>query len=88
MALVGISLAGTFLWDRLITMIFSPKIFKAMLDEAKATTVADLIPVIMTLVKVCVGFAVFASGNILLWLGVGWYFWKRRRKRIFYVVTN
>lgn len=78
-ALVGISLAGTFLWDRLITMIFSPKIFKAMLDEAKATTVADLIPVIMTLVKVCVGFAVFASGNILLWLGVGWYFWKRRQ---------
>ena len=78
MALVGISLVGTFLWDRLITMLFSPKIFKAMLDEAKATTVADLMPVLFTLVKVVVGFTVFASGNLLLWIGCAYFYYKRR----------
>lgn len=31
--LVTISLFGTFIWDRLVTMIFAPRIFKAMIDE-------------------------------------------------------
>lgn len=29
MALVGLTLAGTFIWDRLCVLIFAPEIFKA-----------------------------------------------------------
>jgi cation-transporting ATPase 13A1 len=30
MALVGLTLLGTFLWDRLCVLFFAPEIFKAM----------------------------------------------------------
>eukprot|EP00039_Didymoeca_costata_P012204 m.175013 g.175013 ORF g.175013 m.175013 type:complete len:1509 (+) comp15415_c0_seq4:169-4695(+) len=78
-ALVLITFLGAFIWDRLITMIFAPSIFKAMLDEGKKTTPADLVPVFMTLGKVVGGVAIFASGNILLWGGVIYYYWSRRK---------
>lgn len=78
-ALVGISIVGTFIWDRLITYLFAPKIFNAMLDEAKKTTVTDLAPVVGSLFKVIAGMTIFATGNILLWAGIGYIYWKRRQ---------
>ena len=33
MSLVGASLVGTFVWDRVCTAVFAPEIFRAMLDE-------------------------------------------------------
>ena len=80
MTLVGISLVGTFVWDRVVTAIFAPTIFKAMFDEAAKTTIADLIPVFTTMFKVIAGVAIFSSGNILLWGGVAWWWWKRRQQ--------
>ena len=59
---------------------FAPVIFKAMWDEAKNTTFADILPVITTLAKVVGGVTVFASGNPLIWALTGWYFWKNRAK--------
>jgi len=77
--LVGISLVGTFVWDRVITMIFAPTIFKAMFAEAAKTTIADLVPLFTTMFKVIAGVAIFASGNILVWGAVAWWWWKRRQ---------
>lgn len=38
MFLVFMSLGGTFIWDRLCTRLFAPRVFDAMLDEVKHTT--------------------------------------------------
>ena len=38
MRLVAYSLAGSFAWDRLVTALFAPNIFAAMLDSARETT--------------------------------------------------
>ena len=79
LGLVTTSLLGTFVWDRLITMLFAPKIFQAMMAEAYKTTVADLIPVVRTAGKVVVGCLVFFSGNIFIWGGVAYWYYKRRQ---------
>lgn len=50
--LVLASIAGTFIWDRVCTAIFAPRIFKAMMDEAKQTTPADALPALISLGKV------------------------------------
>ena len=52
MALVGITFFGTFIWDRLVTAIFAPEIFGAMMSEARNTTFADIVPVIRNAAKV------------------------------------
>jgi cation-transporting ATPase 13A1 len=52
MALVAISIAGTFVWDRLVTAIFAPTVFRAMLDEALRTRFSDVLPVLKTAFKV------------------------------------
>ena len=67
MALVFACIGGTFLWDRLITMVFAPKVFKAMLDEGKKTSFKDVLPIFTTLGKVFVGFAIFATGNPIIY---------------------
>jgi len=69
MGLVGASLVGTFLWDRLVVAIFAKPIFSAMIDNAKRTTISDLKPILMTLLKVVGGVILLGSGNILLWIG-------------------
>jgi cation-transporting ATPase 13A1 len=76
--LVAISLVGTFVWDRIVTAIFAPDIAKIMFKEASQTTLADLLPVFTTMFKVVAGVAVFASGNIVVWGAVAYFFWKRR----------
>ena len=61
MGLVLASLFGTFIWDRLCTALFAPRIFKAMLSEAAKTTVADVLPIFKTLGYVAGGLAVFGT---------------------------
>jgi len=79
MTLVGISILGTFVWDRLCVAIFAPPIFRAMLDEAKALTPADAMPAIMSLGKVLLVLAVLGSGNILIW-GGAYYMYSQFKK--------
>ena len=43
--LVVSTIFGTFVWDRLCTMMFAPKVFKAMTVEASRTTLNDVKPV-------------------------------------------
>eukprot|EP00041_Stephanoeca_diplocostata_P039356 m.1618071 g.1618071 ORF g.1618071 m.1618071 type:complete len:1536 (+) comp25376_c1_seq1:138-4745(+) len=81
MALVGISLCGTFVWDRIVTMLFAPRIFQAMFQEFRSTTVADLLPVLGTLFKVALGLGVFLSGNLLVWGLVVYWWWQRKKQQ-------
>ena len=73
MALVGISLVGTFLWDRFCTFLFARDIFSAMVDQAKQTRPSDLLPMFMTLGKVILGLFVLGTGNIFVLAGIGWW---------------
>ena len=52
---------------------------QAMVDEAKKTTLADLWPVLETALKVVGGFVLLAQGNVLVLMGVGWFFYKKRQ---------
>lgn len=79
MGLVFLSLGGTFIWDRLITALFAPDIFNAMLTEAKKTTFADILPILMTAGKVAGGLVILANGNILVIGGIGYYYYKQRQ---------
>jgi len=76
--LVLASLAGTFIWDRVCTAIFAPQIFKAMLDEAKTTTAADLLPALQSFGKVIGVLIMLSTGNILL-LGGAYYMYKKMK---------
>jgi cation-transporting ATPase 13A1 len=79
LGLVGLSIVGTFIWDRVVTALFAPDIFAVMVTEARRTTWADVLPVFMTLGKVVAGFVVLANGNILVVGGLGWYYYKNRQ---------
>mmetsp|Transcript_26365 Transcript_26365/g.43010 ORF Transcript_26365/g.43010 Transcript_26365/m.43010 type:complete len:242 (-) Transcript_26365:59-784(-) len=77
MALVGLTLLGTFLWDRLCVLFFAPEIFKAMVDSAKRTTFKDdIVPVFVTVGKVLGVFVILGTGNILM---AGLAYWMYRR---------
>lgn len=67
MASLGISLVGTFVWDRLMHAIFAPHIFQVMIDEAKATTLNDFMPLFKTVGYVAVGCAFLCMGNPIFW---------------------
>jgi cation-transporting ATPase 13A1 len=51
-ALVCASIIGTFVWDRLCTLVFARPVFKAMTAEVLRTTITDMLPVIKTAAKV------------------------------------
>ena len=78
--LVLTTIFGTFLWDRVITAIFSPKIFKAQLDQALQTQIKDLVPIIKTLLKVIIGFLILGSGNIIIWIASFFLYRKYKQK--------
>eukprot|EP00463_Aulacantha_scolymantha_P006186 TRINITY_DN7753_c0_g1_i1.p1 TRINITY_DN7753_c0_g1~~TRINITY_DN7753_c0_g1_i1.p1 ORF type:complete len:179 (+),score=15.62 TRINITY_DN7753_c0_g1_i1:142-678(+) len=80
MTLVAVSLIGTFIWDRLITAIFAPKIFTVVLQQAKSTSLKDLWPVVKTALKVLLGVGLLASQNIPIILAVG-LLWRQYSKR-------
>jgi hypothetical protein len=54
---------------------------QAMLDEAKKTTLKDVLPVARTAAMVAGGFALLAYGNVLSIMAVGWWFYKRRQQQ-------
>lgn len=66
MTLVLASIVGTFVWDRICTAIFSPRVFRAMLDAALETTPKDLLPLLTTIVKVRVWHLPAATNMTLL----------------------
>eukprot|EP01060_Flectonema_neradi_P039572 TRINITY_DN875_c3_g1_i1.p1 TRINITY_DN875_c3_g1~~TRINITY_DN875_c3_g1_i1.p1 ORF type:complete len:1474 (+),score=380.10 TRINITY_DN875_c3_g1_i1:61-4482(+) len=77
--LISLSIFGTFFWDRLCTAIFSPHIFKIMLQEAWDTKLEDFIPVLKTVGYVVIGFQVLATSPLL---AIGGYFlYKRMNKK-------
>ena len=67
---------GTFLWDRLVTALFAKNVFKAMLEQAKATTPKDFYPVVTSLGKALIGFWLLSTGN-LLFIGIAWWLNKK-----------
>ena len=73
-ALVVATIAGTFAWDRLCTFLFAPKVFSAMTEELKRTTLKDLYPIVMTVVKIGAGLILLGTGNILLIGGAIWWY--------------
>jgi len=75
--LVCMSIVGTFIWDRIVLLIFANEIFMAMWREALKTSLMDCMPIFTSLLKVAVGIVVLGSGNPLVW-GGAWYFNKRR----------
>jgi cation-transporting ATPase 13A1 len=79
LGLVGLSIVGTFLWDRLILCLFAPDIFAAMVSEAKKTTLKDVTPILLTLAKVGAGFFVLATGNVLVLGLLGWWWYKNKK---------
>ena len=70
------SIVGTFVWDRLMTAIFYPNIFKAMLVEVGKTRIKDLTPMVVSLIKVFGGLILLGSGNIFIW-GMVYYAYRR-----------
>ena len=76
--LVLASIAGTFIWDRLCTAIFAPRIFKAMMDEAKQTSLADTLPALLSLGKVLGVLAILGTGNLLV-AGVAFWFYRKMK---------
>ena len=57
-------------------LIFSPKIFRAMLDELFKTGIKDILPMFKSLLKVFAGLMLLGSGNIFLWGGAYWLYRK------------
>jgi cation-transporting ATPase 13A1 len=80
MGLVGASIAGTFVWDRLCTALFAPSIFKVMIQQARETSLKDMLPALQSLGKVIIGFTILATGN-LLFAGLAYFAWKRLKQQ-------
>ena len=78
-ALVTLTIAGTFLWDRLCTILFAPHVFKAMLTSAMETTLKDVLPVLETAAKVAFAVWVLYSGNLLLGIGLWWWYGRAKK---------
>uniref|UniRef100_A0A7S3NFW8 Cation-transporting P-type ATPase C-terminal domain-containing protein n=1 Tax=Aureoumbra lagunensis TaxID=44058 RepID=A0A7S3NFW8_9STRA len=79
--LVGASLIGTFIWDRISTAIFAPHIIRAQLQEARSTTLADLVPVGTTALKVVCGAFLLAQGNLLI-IGAAVYLYRQYSQKM------
>ena len=79
--MVGASIAGTFVWDRICVKIFAPEIFNAMASEAASFSPADLAPMFFNLGKVFVVLTLLGSGNIVL-MGLAYYAYKKYKEGI------
>lgn len=73
-ALVMSTIAGTFLWDRICVLVFSPSHFLAIWKEFMKTTPADFVPILKTIGKILVGLLLLGSGNILLIIGAIYFY--------------
>jgi hypothetical protein len=81
MCLIALALGGTFLWDRLCTWLFSPRIFGAMMESARSTSIKDVVPIAATFGKVFGGLLLLASGNVFIWGGAAYWWYKRKQAR-------
>jgi len=80
MALVGATLAGTLLWDRLCVALFAPEIFRATVQSARQTTFAgDILPIFKTAGKVIAVFAILGTGNLIL-AGLAFFWYKKTHR--------
>lgn len=79
MILVIASIFGTFLVDRVVTAIFAPDVFRAMLSSAQETTIRDLQPIFISLAKGVIGVVVVGSSNPIIWIGAYWLYRKRKQ---------
>jgi len=79
MTTLAVSLVGTFCWDRLMVAIFAPHIFAVMIDEAKAVTLADFMPILKTVGYVVGGGIFLFAGNPILW-GVAYMMWRNYKQ--------
>jgi cation-transporting ATPase 13A1 len=78
MTLVFLSLGGTFIWDRICIAMFSPVIMQAMIQNARETTMEDVMGVLRTLGKVAGCLGVYLTGNPLVWIGAIWFYKKQQ----------
>lgn len=76
MTLFALSLVGTFVWDRLCVALFAPKIFRAMVDEAKSMSLADALPALQSLGKVLGVLFLLGTGNIVI-IGLAFFMYKK-----------
>jgi len=80
MGLVGATLLGTLIWDRICLALFAPEVFRAILQSAKATTFrGDILPIFKTAGKVLAVFFVLGTGNLLL-AGAAYWWYRRSTK--------
>lgn len=77
-ALVTATIFGTLVWDRICVWLFAPKVFAVMMEEARHTTPADLVPVLRTAGLIVLVVVLLGTGNLLL-LGLGFYWWRRQK---------
>lgn len=78
-SVVLVSIFGTFLWDRLCVLVFSPDIFGAMWQSAATTTLEkDIIPVFKDCGKILIGFALFSLG-VPGWIALFMIYRKRKQ---------
>jgi len=78
MFLVFMSLGGTFIWDRICIALFAPHIHEAVLQNVRETTAEDIMSLLKTLGEVVGCFAIYLTGNPLIWIGAIW--WYRKQK--------
>ena len=76
MALVCATIAGTLVWDRLCVWLWGGKVYQAMADEARSTTLKDITPVLLTAAKIVGVILVLGTGNIML-AGIGYYYYRQ-----------
>lgn len=79
MSTLLISLIGSFCWDRLMVAIFAPHIWAVQLEEAKAVTFADFVPILKTVGYIAGGLCLLAMGNPILW-GAGYMLYRHFKK--------
>lgn len=78
MSTLSLSLFGSFFWDRLMVYVFAKQIWGTMVEEAKATKLADFMPLLQTVGGVGAGLLLLVSGNPILWLLAFW-FWRNHK---------
>ena len=78
-ALVISTIFGTIAWDRFCTWMFAPKVFSAMLEEARRTSMSDVTPVLATAAKIIGAVALLSTGNLLL-MGAAFMWWRNSKK--------
>lgn len=75
-----ISLIGSFIWDRLCQAIFAPEIFRVTVEQAKAVTIMDLVPVLKTVGYMIGGALFLLSGNPIIW-GLGFMMYRSYKQQ-------